>query len=683
MPNRPSFRIEDYPLGKASVEEERQVTSFLLQEFETWRQYWAPRVENGERVENAVAGKFFSSKALADMDSQGMVPIEIPELWPSFQAMLGMAYLGRKSVSAIPRTAGEALGVEGLNIMMQSVIEKIGLRQSEESAYNDGISTGFPQFVFFDKSWDPLSERHAEAEHAPWKFVLPDPYWTRDDLQDCRGIFRIRLVTEDDCLERYPDRAEQIRKAFSGRSNPSALDSTNMSADQRSAVFSAVQMANADVLSTGRTHLLEYRTLVRRKAKVWASPKSDKVEILPKEWDDARKAAWVQAHPDYKEVEVPVKILWIATCLKSGELLENAPHWMQRGEYDCEVYVPQWHDHTPVGALEFAVDNAYMAALAKTTHLHSLRWATDQLKLFREGAFKNEEDVYTESSQPGGKLIVKKGVPMGEAFYQVPNQGAQQGWRDVYAEAQATNGRLTVDRNVEGGTQSSQESFKVCQGRVQQNQTKAAPYLSSWQRFTLRTFRKLFLVLQETVPEGTAFRWMKEEGGQQQAQEVVVNQPQTDAYGDLLGLLNDLSASEFDFVEGQTDDSVTGQQHELVEFSAVMESILPKVPPDQWPVVLGQIPNGLTKRIAAELNKRIEASSNAPTKLDGKVNVTVDASKLAMDPIAQQVIRLTAPDFKFENPQAAPAAPAGGQMAPIQGASQPEGAAPPSEPQGA
>lgn len=635
-----AFRLQDYPLGKASPEEEKKVVAWAMARYESWRSWWSSRIDEGKRLQDAVAGwNIFSPDELAQMQKDRKVPIQIPELWPKFQAILGMAMLGKKSPEMVPVGNEDSISAFAADVILSNETRKASMGEAEEKAIREGIITGYPQVIFFDKA-DRGSRKRIDVVKSSWASAILDPMWRETDLTDCTGIFWSKPVTKEMAENRYPLRKNEIEKGFQGTENDFSEDMGFNSAD-RSRLFTAMKIADAEYEKTGRMQLIEFRTMIHMNVPVWYNPETDCVETRPAEWDDQRWQSWLQENPGYQEVKQNAKLLWLTTFLANGTLLENRPHWFQTGEYDCSVYVPQWHDELPVGVMEFASANAYMAALVQTERVHSLRLANDQLTITTEGAFKNEKDVPSELSRPGGRLIKNRNVPMQEAIQFPPNRPMSNGWGELYAEAQMANDRLTVSPNVEGGTQSSQESAKAFTARVQQSTTKAAPYLNAWQQFTMRNRMIFWMMLQQTMTEYEVIRYFKDDA-ENKTVEISVNEPaEYDMLGQATRIMNRLDASEFDFVEALGDNSVTGRAAELDAFAQVMRDVMPTVPPENWVDVLKEIPNAICQKIAIEVRKKAELAAQNPTPPPTKVSWSGDISKLGFDPLAQQIAKLT------------------------------------------
>ena len=633
--------IEKLPLGEISPDDERKLSAFLLNLFEAHRRFWAPSQEIGQSVVDAIGGDLFTAAARAEMRMQKKAPIEIPEGWPKFQAMVGVAILSMKSGGIIPQRGEDAPNEEMMGIISKIIDNELNLQALREACVRDAYATGCPQFIIFDKPTKNLTGKTMDAFRPSWKAGFLDPL-CRDTqgLSDCRSIAFQSLWTKDELLRKFPHRKPQIEDAFKGVSTFGENADTGLTSDQRTTLFTAVETGKTEVETLGRVSVNEIYSMVTQRVTVYSSPKSEKPIVLQAEdgtaWDQERVNSWLQQNPDWKPIEMDVDILWVSSVLMTGQVMENRPHWFQEGRFPIACLVLQWHDDKPVTPLQFAKQNWQLQAIAKTEHIHSIRLSTDGLTLVREGAISNEADLTWELTRPGGMVIVKKGVSFDQALYRVPNGREQVAWRDAFMEAQLANERLTVDRNLEGGAQSSQESSKAIQLRVTQMQNKSVQAQRSVNAFARQITQIKLDMIPKLVTEEQAFRYIDETNGQRSIKEIVVNQTETDFLGDPLRIINNLDGAKYDVVEVDEDDSPTGREADINAFAFIMQNLLPGVAPEFYSDFLGQIPNPIAQKIAKKLKERMEAQANAPKQVDAKLTGTLDLSKVMYDPVARE-----------------------------------------------
>lgn len=629
--------VDQFPLGKVNADQERQLSAYLLNTFESLRSFWSPRHTFGQQIIDAIGGKFFTTEMKAEMTAQRKVPIEIAEGWPKFSAMVGISILSMKSGGILPQGEEDAPDAEFMQVVSKVIDNETGMKTLRAFAVRDAYATGCPQFIILDRPVRNLDGKTMAAYFPSWRSGFLDPL-CRDfeKLSDCRNVGFQHLFSKADLLRRYPHRKAQIEEAFAGVSSLGDVQGTGLTAEERSTYFAAVETGRTEVETLGRIHLIELFSLVAQTRTLWVSPNSDQPEDL-EGWDEQRVAQWRQANPEYQPIEMEVDVLWVSSVLMTGQVMENRPHWFQEGRYPLSCLVLQSHNDLPVTPLQYAMPNWKLQTIAKTEHIQSIRMATDGLTIVREGAIKNEEDLHWELTRPGGRVVAKRGFNPSDVLHRLPNQREQVAWADVYAEAQMTNDRLTVDRNLEGGAQSSQEAAKVVQLRVTQMQNKSAQAQMAVNAFARDIEDCKLKMLPKLVTEETAFRYIDESNGKGQPKKVVANQVvETDPLGDPIKVINRLDAAKYDVVEVETDDSPTGKEAELSSFVMIMQNILPSVPPEYWPVVLSQIPNSICQKIAREAKARAEAEAAAPQKPVTKVTATIPVDKLSFDPIAQK-----------------------------------------------
>lgn len=616
-----NLKEETLVMGKMTWEEEQQLVNKNLAIWQYCQDFWRPAVELGERSYERLFGNFFSEAEKAEMKLQDKVPIEIAEGMPKLQAMVGLMELSKKDGVILPQDGVDAPPAEAVNIILKSIERQTSLKSMETDAFKAGIISGTPQLIFFDQPKDPLSDRTLDINLENWKAVYVDPNFRRQDLHDCDYVVRVRLANKEQCLAIAPERAKEIENEFSALPmlGNSGYGSSSTSED-RPEMFEWKAKASDLYIRTGRVYIIERQHLIRTKVNLMVSPDSEEAEVIPSTWEPERVQAWMQAHPTYQPIELPAKVLWVTTCTASGLLLNHLPHWYQEGEFACECYVPQFINEKPTGWFQFANANLKVGAIAKTEHIHSIRLATNGPVAIQHGTLENEQDVTYELTRPDGRIITKRGISAAEAIQPIQRNNAKQDWELLYTESMLTNDRLLVDRNVEGGAQSSQESAKVVQARVSQTLNKQAVYLQNFHQFLLRNRRKVLKMLSYVMTEPQVIRYIGDDG---QAQEVEVNQPEMDWSGTATKIVNNLNGARYDYVEGETDTSVTGKMNELMAFQDLMQAGA-AVPPELWPAFVASLPNAIAQNLAKKIQeqqaKQAESQGPPPPKVSVSLN---------------------------------------------------------------
>ena len=631
------FRIDDFPLGKGLDDSsEKRIVGSMIAEYEATRSFWLPSIEKGRDVWRKLMGLMFGDDALAEMDAQGMIPIEIAEGWPKYLAVLGMGSVSQKSGVVVSNYPAGAADPEMVNTALNVIKDEEGVKAMCLSSFGDCAVTGFPQFIWVEKPINHVDGQKLNVERgASWDCTLPDVNFMRADGKDLGTVFRVLYARKDDLLAMYPDRAKQIEDSFREISSVDDLMDYGVTVEERNTIFGAIEAASGETSKTGRVHLIERHAMVRRPVQVWWSESDEKWQVLSPDWDARRVEEWKQANPGKFSQTVEAHVHWVTTITLTGQLLENRPHWFQEGRFNCEMCVLHMADGKPVGIFEFATSNWMLSAISKTEEVHSLRLNNGNPLVIQEGALSNPEQVEHEVSKVRGKIMVKSGRSVQSAITTLDSKRDNIPWRDMHAEAAETNDRLTVDRNVEGGTQSSQEAAKVFGARVAQVKNKYAMALDNWNKFNLRLDNLIVRCWQILTNSHVAMRWMDPETGA--PKEAEFNAPgEYDVFtGEPTSVTNRLDLCKYDVVFAETDNSVSGRAAELEQFGAIMQGIV-STPPEHWGSVLSKVPNKIAKEIGEDIKAAAKAAAEAPKTPDVKVSASLGLDKLLNNPPALQ-----------------------------------------------
>ena len=669
LPGAAELREQDYVLGEMSYEQETALASKNIMIHEQDSRFWSPRLLKGKDLFGAVIGdKIFTDPEKAEYARQDKMLLTIPELIPKMNALEGMQIAGRRPGVIIAEGAEDAPDTSVASRILMNIQSQNQLSAELTGAFINAMITSYPTFIFYDIPTDWTKKKTLELYHEAWDAVLPDPNFRMVDLSDADRLTRVKAVTTERLIEMYPDREKAIRERIKvGRfDSESYIGGNAFTSDQRRTLFTQLANAYDAYARTGLIYVIERQHFVYKNATLWISPTSEQPEILPSTWSPEEVEKWKSVNPAYAPVQRKVRILWVTSCTSTGVLLANKEHWYQENEFAAEMFVPKMLDNMPYGIVEFLAGSVKMKNASRIEHLHSLRMVNDQVLKIKEGAVKNAQDLEAESGRVGGKIIIDKDHEM-EDVQHMEQRRENMGWADLSAAAQDDIDRLFMDRNIEGGVQSSQESGKVVGMRIQQNQMKQQPYLSSYNLFDLRVHRKALRMLPYVLTEPQILRYVDEKN---QVGQVELNQPEAFDWvtGAVTRIKNNLAGAKYDYRATHGDDSETGKQFELQQFSEVLQNVLPSVPPEDWPFLLSTIPNRLAQEFGRKLQEQAEAQANAPKTEPMKKTLSIAAKDLPHNPIALQILQT-------EGIMPPPAPPQSGSgMAPPEGAANPPAA---------
>lgn len=606
------IREENFVLGKMTPQEERTLMAKHLLYWDGDAAFWAGKLSGGKANFDALVGDIFSSGEKAEYAAQDKLVLQIPELVPKVNALEGMQIAGRREGIIVPVGGEDAPDTEIIGHLVKSIKRKNSLDLEMTSMFTDGIVAGYTSWIFFDQVPNTEMNRELDVYHEIWDAVLPDPKFTRKDYGDADRLTRIRIMSVQGLIQKYPKRRKEIEAMIGTKfaNNPFA-DQAGFTATERDTLFNQINSA-ADLLSrSGLVYVIERQHFVYIKTTVWVSQYTTRPEILPSNWSQGEINRWKEFHPDYSPIEKVMKILWVTTGTASGVLLENERHWFQEGEFAAECYVPRLWNNKIYGVVEFLKGSLKGRNVTKIEHLHSLRMSNDDLMIVKEGALVNPKDAATEKGRTGG-MIVRSRSSIPEDIQFPLNHREQLGWADMSETFLADIDRLSVDRNFEGGVSSSQESGKAIEKRNVQTQMKYSPYLSTFNLTDLRVTRKILLMIPYTYTEQEIFHFVDPKSNQ--PRQVVLNEEQEYSWvGDgVARVKNNLCGAKYDYVEAEGDNSVTAKEHELAVFNEIMEGLARFPNVQYWPAMLTSVPNRMAQEFGRKLQEQLDAQAKQP-----------------------------------------------------------------------
>jgi hypothetical protein len=633
---------QDYVMGEMSEDEERIVAARNLVIYENDSRFWGPNLELGRTCFDYVQGEIFTSGEKSNYKKKEKILVTNPELVPKLNALEAMQIAGRRAGIVVPEGAEDSPDVEVINRLLLSLKSASNFQQESTNTFVDGMIASYPVWMWFDRpsqsgnDWN--SKRVIDMYHPPWDSIVPDPNFKAQDYKDGQRLTRLILFDKDQLMRSYPKRAKEIdAKINLPQFEAGSFGTTLFTSAQRDILFNKAKTASQTYEQTGQILVIERNHFVFTEAEVWFSPESNKPQILPEEWDDKEVEEWKRMNPSFKMVKREVRILFVTACTSTGMLLENARHWFQENEFPGECYIPKMLNNRPHGIVEYLRGALKAKNVARIEHLHSLRLANDNIIKVKAGSVENAKELPHEISKAGGIVVIGEDKEMQDVEF-VQQRREQVAWRDASNDFQEDMDRLFLDRNVEGGAQSSQESGKAIDKRIQAGQMKQSPYLDSYNTFDLRCTRKALKMVPYRMTGYHIMRYVKEDDSTGTDE---FNKPQKFdwATGAVVKVKNNLAGAKYDYREAHGDNSVTGKEFELKVFTEVLNKILPSMPdPSLWPMLLNTIPNRLCNEFGRQIEKQMEDSKD-----DGpeppKLSFSFTGEDLLYNPIAQSVLQ--------------------------------------------
>jgi len=349
-------REESYVLTSKIVDKNMEVAiagrNTLM--WDEYARFWQTNLIKGRECWDYVVGDIFDQTEIDDYDLKEKLIINIPGLINKVNSIESMQLSGRRNGVIIPLGDSDAPDKETMNHVLQAIQRSNNVPSEKTMTFTDGMVTSYPQFMWFDKdlSWDQA--KNLDVYHEHWDSVLVDPYFTRQDLSDCRRIIRVRLMTKEEMKINYPKRKDVIEKEIMEGTHPKDyFAQQTFSSEERDRLYQQINSAQDSFNQTGKMYVIESQFFVYIEMTVWHDTETGDYLMLPPEWDQPAINRWTEMHQNMKQVKRDVRLLWVTASAQSGVLLENNKHWFQKNEYACEMYIPKMWNNKPRGMIEF------------------------------------------------------------------------------------------------------------------------------------------------------------------------------------------------------------------------------------------------------------------------------------------------------------------------------------------
>lgn len=620
------------PLEELDPQVRLEISSWGLRTLDRDSRYWKPIFDKGRTCLEFVEGKIFSPAELAQYEEKEMIPVQTPELKPALDAIMGELLNTGKSGAVTAVGAEDAQGAFIRTVVLKALERENQLRYREAQVARDTFITSVPGWLCLE-AHDPDNpdEPGLAITQEEWDGVIPDASWMDRQLRDLRHATRIRRWGEDEISAFVGDEVtrEQLLAWMNGWAM--GLPATYSGRDT---LIETLRNNRTLYDQTGRLAVFEMIHWVRTREVIWYDPLTQEGGILPPNWNDSELDQWKQANAT-KEVVVNnnQKTLWTTTFTGGGHLLANGKHWNQSGAFPWIPCVPDRINGKWAGLVEFVLDTVKAGAYAETEWANSIRTLGDNLLKVKRGAVKDLEELRREIATKNGIIEVEASHSLDDVQF-MDNKREQAAYLEWKNASRDQLSRLLVPDNFVGGVQSSQEANSAIQTRIDQTLSRLAPVVWGWHAFRLQIRRAITKSLPYAITCNKVFRYVDPLNG---TQEVSVNNPVAwNVYGEVVAVMNDLSGDQYDYIETESDDSLTGQEMQRQQFLEFMK-VWGNLPETALASVASNYPSTLVQKFGQQMQKNLDAAASAPKPPDTKATVQLDANDLEGRPLAQKI----------------------------------------------
>jgi hypothetical protein len=630
------YKIEKLEPGST---EAADIFNKSIEIYSSWSRFWVPRLEVAKKCMKYLRRDIFTPEQRAYYKNvQEKIPVEPQEMKQVIDTLVGQIMNTIRSAAVTmedgnpPENAARPEVVAKVLKWWQSQL-KVDSRSKQ--ALRNGLVTGYPQWILFQKrkSNDGFSEK-VEIVHLDLYSTLCSPYFNEVDGSDVDGLIVMTHKTHSELQEMFPERkAAHDRHLAMVSGDPDyekrlfRMDESVSSDDRKNIIFDRVSSARYDSL-TGRSLAIERYHVVRKKRRVYVNEQMKDCVILPPEWEDWRKLAWLNAHPEYAlKTDVEYKTMWVTTVSDDGFVWENKEHWFQcEGHLPGVPYIADMVDNVPTGKGEDMLPYILQVAVCETEGLSQVRTGTGSTTFVTEGALRHPARFTTEMSLENGVVMLKKGFN--------PDQNVKTVQRkpnDTYhVMADRAREQLKAAHGVNDtlmGYSNPRQSNRSKQTDLQTGLNPQSSYVLNYNYFQMNLAQLLCDMMPYFLTDQMIVT-VENDYGAKEGEPVDVNVQGFDPVtGQSSVIANDITSSRYKIVPIAGDDSVTTREKELKEFVQLLEAVgntLFQIDPKILANILQSWPNHYAQEAGRSLSEfsaqnQQNQQAAAQTQMQGEV----------------------------------------------------------------
>lgn len=552
---------EEAPMRDPTTKLTKQEREKLLDTLHDW---WLlareAHVEN--RWEQRVDEDFYdhlqyTEEELYILKERNQAPLVYNKIFQAINWVLGSERRSRLEWNIYPRTDDDIEAAQAKKSVMKYIADTSRANLERSMQFEDCVKTGvgwIEEGVRNDLDEEPLFIRHERWDSFWW-----DPYSRRNDLDDCRFIFRAKWVDLDVakaiCEEKHHQALKDaaMARTFPDHEMPDSdfdLPSLFLKYDQWGQPQWKTRhssMVNAPKDGRKRVRLVEcwYRRPVK-KQRIWGETRSGE-EYDP---SDPMMAAEVANGATLTDT-----ITW-ETCVAlfiEGTILKHAVRPYKHNRYP---FTPCWayrrgRDGMPYGLIRGIRDaqQDYNKRMSKALYILSARQV-----IYEDGAIEDIDEFAEHLADPAGTLRVRAGALQQKRIEILQNTDIASGHIDILGQdaAHIYDGTGVTPENM--GKQTNARTGEAIQSR-QQGGAMATAALFDNRRFALQiSGEKMLSLIEQFMPAQRQIR-VASDSKLSPYEFVTINEPILDEETGELRYRNDITAGKADFIVDAQDYS--------------------------------------------------------------------------------------------------------------------------------
>jgi len=305
----------------------------------------------------------------------------------------------RKSTIVVPVENGDELTADQFTKIMMWINQQEGTLDTISNAFEGALITGMNLLqVWVDYRSDPVSG-NIKVDNCSYNSFLIDPFFRKQDLSDCRGLWKRSFLTKSECISLLPDYKDEI----AGLSGNDTKDNKFqfMPENYNSGV--------KNLLAYDEYYYRDYRT-----QKVLVDSQTGETFEWKVDNDDALKE-FLRVYPQVTIIDQEVPTVNVAIVVQ-GRVMYNGPNPMGIDNYP---FVPVFAYYSPEipyfpwrvqGVVRGLRDAQFLYNRRKAIELDILESQINSGWKYKEDSLVNPKDVFL--SGQGRGLALKQEAQM-------------------------------------------------------------------------------------------------------------------------------------------------------------------------------------------------------------------------------------------------------------------------------
>lgn len=305
----------------------------------------------------------------------------------------------RKSTIVTPVENADEETADQFSKILMWINEQEGVLETISDSFQGALVTGMNLLqVWVDYRSDPISGT-PKVDNCSYNSFLIDPFFRKQDLSDCNGIWKRSFVTKRECLSLLPDKSEDIMSL--------------MGNDNQDGKFQFMP----ESYNYGMKNLLTYDEFYYRdyrKQKMLIDTQTGETM----EWrsqDQDRLKQYLALYPQTTMIEQEIPTVRLAIVVQ-GRVMYDGPNPMGIDQYPFVPVFAYYNPQMPYfpwriqGVVRNLRDAQYLYNRRKVIELDIMESQINSGWKFKENALVNPKDVY--SSGQGKGLALKDEAQM-------------------------------------------------------------------------------------------------------------------------------------------------------------------------------------------------------------------------------------------------------------------------------